>query len=251
MAYRIGEFAKLSGLSPKTLRFYDGIGLLRPAMVDPCSNYRLYQPQQLEQAAAILAFKELGLPLLKIRGVMQRNRAATYSKKRLLEELRETLTESLLDTERSLNLVNTAIEELDAAKDLTPVVVRHQPPMRIASIRSVVPSYREIEKLETALAKSIPSDIIGQTRGVLWHRCGHSGTLEGEAFVELRRSIPSGQGYTVRDLLETTAACTYCSMEDAAADSAYSALDRWLRTRRCELRGAKREIYRQSTLEIQ
>jgi hypothetical protein len=40
-------------------------------------------------------------------------------------------------------------------------------------------------------------------------------------------------------------------MEDAAAESAYSALDRWLRTRSFELRGAKREIYHQSTLEIQ
>jgi hypothetical protein len=34
MTYRIGEFAKLSGLSPKALRFYDQIGLLQPARVD-------------------------------------------------------------------------------------------------------------------------------------------------------------------------------------------------------------------------
>ena len=76
MPYRIGEFAKLSGISAKALRFYDQIGLLRPATVDPCSRYRLYQPHQLEQIAAILAYKELGLPLTKIRTVVQKSATA-------------------------------------------------------------------------------------------------------------------------------------------------------------------------------
>jgi hypothetical protein len=44
-----------------------------------------------------------------------------------------------------------------------------------------------------------------------------------------------------------SAARTYCSMGNAAADFAYSALNRGVRTRHC---GAKREIYGQSTLEI-
>ena len=136
------------------------------------------------------------------------------------------LTASLADTERSLTLVNTAIEELETAEDLTPIVVRHQPPMRIASIRSIVAAYRDIEALEAALAHSVPPDVIGQTRGVLWHRCANSGTLEGEAFVELKRYIPSGRDYLVRNLPEITTACAYSSMEDAAAESTYSALDR-------------------------
>jgi DNA-binding transcriptional MerR regulator len=53
--YRIGEFADLSGVPAKTLRFYDEIGLLRPAAVDPRTRYRLYLPQQLEELASILA----------------------------------------------------------------------------------------------------------------------------------------------------------------------------------------------------
>ncbi|HEX6773158.1 MAG TPA: MerR family transcriptional regulator [Acidobacteriaceae bacterium] len=251
MTYRIGEFAKLSGLSPKTLRFYDEIGLLQPAHVDPCSSYRMYQPRQLEQAAAIRAFKELGLPLAKIRSAVERNRASAQNKKRLLQELRDALTASMAETERSLSWVNSAIKDLETAEGLTPIVVRHQPPMRIASIRSVVPSYRDIEKLESDLNQSIPPDIIGETRGVLWHRCESSGTLEGEAFVELKRYIPPSRGYTVSQLPETAAACAYSSTEDAAAESVYRALDRWLQTRHHEVRGPRREIYHQSTLEIQ
>src|SRR5579859_3757943 len=67
MHYRIGEFAELGGVSPKTLRFYDEIGLLRPASVDPRTGYRHYLPQQLEQLASILAFKNLGVSLAKLR----------------------------------------------------------------------------------------------------------------------------------------------------------------------------------------
>jgi hypothetical protein len=50
--------------------------------------------------------------------------------------------------------------------------------------------------------------------------------LEGEAFVELKRNVRPTSGYTVRDLPEITAACAYSGMDDASADTAYSALDR-------------------------
>ncbi len=65
--YRIGEFAYLGGVSAKTLRFYDEIGLLRPASVDARTGYRQYRPEQLEELASIVALKSLGLPLADVR----------------------------------------------------------------------------------------------------------------------------------------------------------------------------------------
>jgi DNA-binding transcriptional MerR regulator len=62
----IGEFARRSRLSPKALRLYDRLGLLRPARVDPDSGYRWYAPSQLEQARLIAGLRELGLPLAEI-----------------------------------------------------------------------------------------------------------------------------------------------------------------------------------------
>ena len=67
--YRIGEFSNLSGVSAKTLRFYDEIGLLRPASVDSRTGYRHYLPQQLEQLASILALKNLGVSLADVRNL--------------------------------------------------------------------------------------------------------------------------------------------------------------------------------------
>jgi DNA-binding transcriptional MerR regulator len=61
--FSIGEFGRLGGVSVRTLRHYDEIGLLRPATVDPDTGYRGYSAQQLGQLNRIFALKELGLSL--------------------------------------------------------------------------------------------------------------------------------------------------------------------------------------------
>ena len=73
-----GEFASASGLSRKALRLYDGLGLLRPTVVDPAAGYRLYAPAQLEQARLVAWLRRLGMPLARIRLVaaLEPNRAA-------------------------------------------------------------------------------------------------------------------------------------------------------------------------------
>ncbi len=62
-----GEFARASGLSRKALRLYDELNLLPPAAVDPVSQYRLYDPAQLEQARLVAWLRRLGMPLAAIR----------------------------------------------------------------------------------------------------------------------------------------------------------------------------------------
>jgi hypothetical protein len=58
--FSIGEFARLGGVSVRTLRHYDEIGLLRPATVDQDTGYRGYTADQLGQLNRVMALKELG-----------------------------------------------------------------------------------------------------------------------------------------------------------------------------------------------
>lgn len=67
----IGAFARASRLSPKALRRYDELGLLRPARVDPVSGYRLYAASQLDQARLVAWLRRLGMPLARIRTVCE------------------------------------------------------------------------------------------------------------------------------------------------------------------------------------
>jgi DNA-binding transcriptional MerR regulator/effector-binding domain-containing protein len=68
--FSIGEFARLGGVSVRTLRHYDEIGLLRPATVDPDTGYRGYSATQLGQINRIIALKEFGLSLAQIRRLL-------------------------------------------------------------------------------------------------------------------------------------------------------------------------------------
>jgi DNA-binding transcriptional MerR regulator len=59
--FRIGDFSRIARVSARLLRFYDEIGLLQPAHVDPQTGYRRYGVAQLAQLNRITVLKELGL----------------------------------------------------------------------------------------------------------------------------------------------------------------------------------------------
>lgn len=72
----IGAFAKASRLSPKALRLYDELELLRPARVDPATGYRYYTAGQLERARLVAWLRRIGMPLARIREVCALDPAA-------------------------------------------------------------------------------------------------------------------------------------------------------------------------------
>ena len=66
----IGDFARASHLTVKTLRHYHRIELLVPAEIDPQSAYRRYSTDQLPIARVIRRLRDLGMPLADIRSVL-------------------------------------------------------------------------------------------------------------------------------------------------------------------------------------
>lgn len=74
--HSIGEFAHASGLTPKALRLYDEMGLLPPATVDDATGYRWYADDQLDRARLVARLRLLGMPLDRIRVVIDLPAAA-------------------------------------------------------------------------------------------------------------------------------------------------------------------------------
>ena len=66
----VNEVSKLTGVSIRTLQYYDNIGLLRPAQYTE-AGYRLYDDAALETLQQILLFRELEFPLKEIREIIQ------------------------------------------------------------------------------------------------------------------------------------------------------------------------------------
>jgi DNA-binding transcriptional MerR regulator len=65
MEYSINKLGKLAGVSTRTLRYYDEIGLLKPAKVNS-AGYRIYGTEQVERLQQIMFYRELGVELEKI-----------------------------------------------------------------------------------------------------------------------------------------------------------------------------------------
>jgi len=68
-AYTISQLAKMAGVSVRTLRHYDQIGLLKPSSRTE-AGYRLYERQDLLRLQQILFFRELDFPLSEIQDIL-------------------------------------------------------------------------------------------------------------------------------------------------------------------------------------
>jgi DNA-binding transcriptional MerR regulator len=66
----ISEFARVVGLAPSALRFYDDCGLLPPASVDRTNGYRYYDRAQEPRARLLRDLREIDLPLAEVRGAL-------------------------------------------------------------------------------------------------------------------------------------------------------------------------------------
>lgn len=89
MKLHIREFAKLTGVSVRTLHFYDEIGLLKPSSVDEQNGYRFYDEDSLTLMQEILFYRELDFPLKEIRMILS---SPDYDKQNALNEQKHLLT---------------------------------------------------------------------------------------------------------------------------------------------------------------
>ncbi len=69
MEYTVQRLSRLAGVSPRTLRYYDEIGLLKPARLNS-AGYRIYGRDEVDRLQHILLYRELGLGLEQIAAIM-------------------------------------------------------------------------------------------------------------------------------------------------------------------------------------
>lgn len=134
MEYSIHDLSKLSGVSTRTLRWYDEIDLLKPGRVAD-SGYRYYGPAQVDRLQAILTYRALGVELARIRdcldapsfdrlALLRQHLTALYAQKARLESMigsveqtirREERKEPMKDEAKFAALKEQVVEENEAA----------------------------------------------------------------------------------------------------------------------------------------
>ncbi|MED4959028.1 MerR family transcriptional regulator [Paenibacillus macerans] len=109
MPYTVKEVSALSGVTVKTLHHYHKIGLLLPCEISE-AGYRLYGMKELERLQQILFYRELDLPLARIKlllegepdraAILSEQKALLHERKQRLETMIQTLEKSIRAAEK-------------------------------------------------------------------------------------------------------------------------------------------------------
>lgn len=108
MEYTVQKLARLSGVSSRTLRYYDEIGLLKPARINS-SGYRIYGKKEVDRLQQILFYRELGVNLEDIKNIMG---SPDFNELKALAHHRERL----LEKKEQLELLIAVVEKTIASK---------------------------------------------------------------------------------------------------------------------------------------
>lgn len=114
MVYTVTKLAKISGVTVRTLHWYDEVGLLKPAYYGS-NGYRYYEEEQLLILQQILFFRELGFELKQIQRVLKRS---DFDKMVALSSHREVLQKNLIRTKKLIKTIDKTIEHLKGTKKM-------------------------------------------------------------------------------------------------------------------------------------
>jgi MerR family transcriptional regulator, repressor of the yfmOP operon len=116
---RIGDVAKLAGTTPRTIRYYEEIGLLPNAPERPSGGHRLYTQAEVERLREVIRLKELlGVTLEELKDLLTAEEARAAVRAQLQrddvhpERRRQLLEEALGHIDRQLELVEHRAAEL-------------------------------------------------------------------------------------------------------------------------------------------
>jgi DNA-binding transcriptional MerR regulator len=251
---KIGEFARLSQVSVKTLRHYDALGVL--ALVDPESGYRLYDVGQLVEVVRVLALKDCGFALDEIAQLLRVHDASTLEA--LLHQRIAAQGRLVMDEQARLQRMIARTKQLAEADrmPLYDVALKRTEPLTLVGLRETVATTAEIGPLAGKVVCSCEQHAV-ISAGPLIHLY-YDDSLDDsllEEGLDLFVGMPVVALPAEMDGLSCvrlpggeSVACVIYRGDYLTIHRAYGALDRWLSTSPYRLAGPCREIYHRNPL---
>ncbi|GFZ31057.1 MerR family transcriptional regulator [Clostridium zeae] len=109
MEYTVQKLAHLAGVSARTLRYYDEIGILKPARINS-SGYRIYGQEEVNRLQQILFYRELGVELDNIKDIITE---PSFDRAEALKEHRVKLLERKMQLDLLIANVDKTIESME------------------------------------------------------------------------------------------------------------------------------------------
>lgn len=157
----VKDIAEISGISIRTLRYYDEIGLLKPTQITD-AGYRLYDNKALEKLQEIMFFRKLEIPLMEIRNIMENpdfdKEKILATQKALLERKRNRLDgiiQLISDVVKGVNTMNfEAFNNEDSEK-----IVGHMLSVMSEEERAdLIKQYGSLESFQSLISKNLQDE---------------------------------------------------------------------------------------------
>ena len=155
----IGQMAKMHNISSKMLRYWDRIGILKPAATNEVNGYRYYTSQQFHVLKFILYMRSLGLSYEEIKKGL--NNINENSLQELLDSQIDLTIERIQELEKVKNKLENMKTDLDNALKIQQtgdVILEKQPERKIITLDSTIITRLEFEKTIQSLEDKIGND---------------------------------------------------------------------------------------------
>jgi DNA-binding transcriptional MerR regulator len=245
--FRVGDFSRLSRVSVKMLRHYDEIGLLKPAWVDPLTDYRYYSADQLPRLNRILALKDLGFTLEQVAGLLQEDVGP--------ERIRSMLTAKRAEIEAELHrqaarlaAVEARLRLIEARADSPYEVVLRQVGSQLAAcLRKVLPTADDMEQIfddvETYVAGH-GARAASPPLAIYYDPEYREQEVDVEIAIPVTRPLPEHGPLRTRELPAVALmACVVHVGDYATLGQASNALYLWVEANGYRAAGPNREVY--------
>lgn len=151
--FRIGEFSKLTQVSVRMLRYYDEVGLLRPAEIDSWTGYRIYSVEQIPTLNKIIYLRDSGFNVAEIAVALNGENDTS-----LIEQLNkkyEYIKHNICTEQEQLKKIELAKNELLNGKNEIHynISIKSIPSYQVLSLRKVIPDYYSEGKLWNELSE--------------------------------------------------------------------------------------------------
>lgn len=157
----VKDVSEITGVSIRTLRYYDEIGLLKPTKLTK-AGYRLYDNKALGKLQEIMFFRELGIPLTDIKKIMENpnydKEQALLTQKSLLEQKRNRLNGIIELITDVIKGVNTMSFEAFSNEEVQKMVNHTLECMAKESLEEQVQKYGSMEKYKEHLASGFANE---------------------------------------------------------------------------------------------
>ncbi len=111
----IGELAKLRNINVQSLRYYEKLGILIPAFINPESGYRYYSLDQIMILDTIILCIDLGIPLKDLKNYVNTDGELEF--KHLLKDGKKLAGEKIKKIESSIDAINRTLQHINAQKN--------------------------------------------------------------------------------------------------------------------------------------